>query len=45
MFRSKLYIFIFLLSFKCFADKNVIINYANIAESKHSDSLHWQNQC
>lgn len=40
MFRSKLYIFIFLLSFNCFADKNVILNYANIAEGKYSDSLH-----
>ena len=40
MFKSKLYIFIFLLSFNCFADKNVILNYANIAEGKYSDSLH-----
>ena len=40
MFRSKLYSFIFLLSFNCFADKNVILNYANIAEAKYSDSLY-----
>ena len=40
MFRSKLYILIFLLSFNCLADKNVILNYANIAEGKYSDSLH-----
>tara|TARA_B100001248_G_C27392576_1_gene463341 strand:+ start:929 stop:2176 length:1248 start_codon:yes stop_codon:yes gene_type:complete len=40
MLRSKLYILIFLLSFNCLAEKNVILNYANIAEGKYSDSLH-----
>ncbi|MEC8100101.1 MAG: imelysin family protein [Pseudomonadota bacterium] len=38
MVKFKFIIFVFLFTFKCVAERSVIINYSNIAEQKYNDS-------